>query len=201
MAKRSRSTDIRCEKALEFHVSPGIAIKLKKNKFGRIFSDEAIKSILVQYKEYTDCYGCYIYSIKAGKGFTPIYVGSTTKQSLGKEAFTDDKFIKCLIQMNYYKKGTLHITFIVPKDKVDDDTSTRRGRCPKKTIECLEKVLIAVAYRKNKYLMNKQNRCLADFFINGALNSDAGGPKKEVTKFKNMMGLRGKSIVVVKTHV
>ena len=200
MGKKSRSKDSRGDKALEFHISSGIDVGLVKNKCGRKFSEEAIENILCKYKDYSDCYGCYIYSVKAGKGFTPIYVGSATRQTLGEEAFTSDKRLKCLQYMSEYGKGSLHITFVVPKDKIDSSMGTRRGRYPTKTIECLEKVLIAVAYRKNKHLMNKQNRCLSNFFINGALNSDAGRPREEVVKFKDMMGLRDKSIVVVKQN-
>ena len=138
--------------------------------------------------------------MKAGKGFTPIYVGSATERSLGIEAFSDDKIKKFLNHMTDYEKGTLYITFIVPKDKVNDGMCTRRGPSPKKTIKCLEKVLIAVAYRKNKNLLNKQNRCLASFFINGALNSNVGRPTMTVSSFKDMMGFRDKSIVVIKDH-
>lgn len=200
MAKKSRRKDIRRKNALEFRVSQGINVGLVKSKCGRRFSEEAVGSILSKCRDYTDCYGCYIYSVRAGKGYTPIYVGSATKRSLGVEAFAGDKRLKCLQHMANYGKGTLHITFVVPKDKVDENSCTRRGRCPENIIKSLEKVLIAVAYRKNESLINKQNRCLADFYIKGALNSDGGFLSKAVFDFKDMMGMWDKEIVVIKTN-
>lgn len=197
MAQKSRSKDIRCDNAVEFIVSHGITVELVKGVSGRTFSMESVKRILMRHKKYAECYGCYIYSIKAGRGFTPIYVGSATRQSLGKEAFNSDKLVKCMNHLTGYKKGSLQITFIVPKDKVDNSMSTRRGRRPSKIIECMEKALTAVAYRKNKSLENKHNRCVSGFFINGALNSNAGRPRKEVVAFKDMIGLSDKALVVI----
>lgn len=197
MANKSRSKDIRVDKALEFSVSKGIHVEFEMCACGRKFSPESVNGILAKYKKFTDNFGCYIYAIKAGKGFTPIYIGSATKQSLGKESFDGDKLLKCLQHMASYLKGSLQITFIVPKDKIADDARTRRGRCPAKTIWKLEKVLTAVAYRKNNNLVNKHNHCLAEFFINGAMNSDAGRPRKDVVAFKEMMGLCDKFLVVV----
>lgn len=197
MAKRPTNNRTRHNNALEFHVSQGIVVELNGDVCGRVFAPDVVKDILRKYKQYTDSYGCYIYSIKAGRGFSPIYVGSATRQCLGKEAFDSDKFLKCLQHIAGYKKCSLQITFVVPRDKIDTNVDTRRGRCPRKTIGKLEKVLTAIAFRKNQNLINKQNLCLADFFINGVLNSDSGRPRKEVSAFKSMMGLQGKTVLIV----
>ena len=197
MLKRSKIKDVRHEKALEFLVSRAIVVELEMGTSGRCFNKNSVKEILSRHSRYTNLYGCYVYSIKAGRGFTPIYVGSTTKRTLGEEAFDSDKLLKCLQHITSYKKGSLQVSFIIPKDKFDRNVKTRRGRCPKKIIEKLEKVLTAVAYRKNKNLINIQNRCMAEFFIRGALNSEEGRPKKEVAVFKQMIGLRDKLSVVI----
>ena len=197
MIKRTGSKEVRSDKALEFRVSELIDVKLIKAKCGRIPSDEAIRKICSKHKRFTECYGCYVYSVKASKGYTPIYVGSATKQTLGEEAFGPEKRLKILEQMAYYQKGTLKVSFIVPADKIDSNLPTRRGKCPKNLILKMEKVLTAIAYRKNARLINKKNRALQGFFINGALNSDAGRPSGEVREFKKMIGLRDKSMVVL----
>ena len=197
MLKRSKIKDVRHEKALEFLVSRAIVVELEMGACGRCFNKNSVKEILNRHSKYTNLYGCYVYSIKAGKGFTPIYVGSTTKKTLGEEAFDGDKLLKCLQHLTNYKKGSLQVTFIVPKDKIDQTVKTRRGRCPKKIIEKLEKVLTAVAYRKNKNLINIQNRCISEFYIRGALNSENGRPKKDVAVFKRMIGLHDKLPVVI----
>ena len=197
MTKKTQIGDVLLGNALKFHVSQMIKVDLVNCPGGRKFSDDAIRDLIKRHKAFTKCYGCYAYSVRAGKGYTPIYVGSATRQSLGVEAFNSANQLKCLQYMADYKKGSLHITFIAPKDKIDPDTETRRGCCPEKIIQKLEKVLIAVAFRKNRNLINKQNLGMLPFVINGALNSDAGRPRKEVADFKNMLGLRDKSIVVV----
>ncbi len=197
MTRKAQSCDLRVDNALEFHVSRMIAVALIKGPGGRKYTEKSIATVKNRRKIYTDCYGCYIYSVKAGRGFTPIYVGSATEQSLGEEAFTSDKLLKCLQYLAEYKKGSLYITFVAPKNKVDPTAITHRGPCPTKRIQKLEKVLTAVAYRKNRKLINKRNRGLQEFFINGALNSNAGQPRNEVADFKKMIGLLDNIIILV----
>lgn len=197
MKKRPTNKEIRQSNALEFHVSESINVKMEPRINGRVFAQDAVQSILKKYKKYADCYGCYVYSVKAGKGFTPIYVGSATRQPLGKEAFGSDKFLKCLQHIASYKNCSLQISFVVPRNKVDSDMDTHRGRCPRKKILKMEKILTAIAFRKNNNLINKQNLCFSDLFINGVLNSDAGRPRKEVSAFKKLMGLNDKTVFVL----
>lgn len=202
MNNRSKTSDIVRKNALAFRVSRKIKIDHSSGPGGRTVSDELIRNIVKRYATFTMCYGCYVYFVRAGKGSIPIYVGSTTERTLGSEAFTHTNLHHhCLQYLARYKKATLFITFIVPKDKADQNAKTRRGKCPKKTILKLEKVLTALAFRKNRNLLNKQNRGLQEFFIPGAINTNAGRPTTAVAEFKDMMGFGNKSVVVVKTIV
>lgn len=204
MAGRATNSDILHTNALGFRVSRKFTIGLDKGPGGKGFSgfsDDAIQEIKTRHKSYTSCYGCYVFSVKVGRGVAPIYVGSATRQTLGKEAFNDRNLRKCERYIRQYKRPVAYITFIAPNDKVDSGAKTRRGNCPKKTIQKLEKVLTAVAFRRNRTLINTQNRGLQDFFIHGALNCNPGRPRAEVADFKDMLGLQDKSIVVVNIFV
>jgi hypothetical protein len=68
--------------------------------------------------------GCYIFSIRAGKGILPWYVGLAERQSFRKECFTSHK----LIHYNYAiakRKGTPLLTLVAkytPKGKIVNPT-------------------------------------------------------------------------------
>src|ERR1035437_2519542 len=56
--------------------------------------------------------GCYLFAVRAGKGFRPIYVGRATK-SFKQEIFTPHKLEKYQRCMADFKKGTPVIFFLL----------------------------------------------------------------------------------------
>ena len=193
MSEYSGNKDILKQNPLAFHVSKLIDMKLIKGKCGRKQDEKRIKTIIKQYSSFTDDYGCYVYSVKAGKGYTPVYVGSAVEQTLGEEAFSADKGLKYLEQMVDYAKGTLMVSFVVPEK--------RRGRTPKRAIQQLEKYLTVVAYRKNRNLINVKNLGRVGWYIAGAVHAKPGAPRNEVKEFKKMMGLTHKAILIVENSM
>ena len=91
--------------------------------------------------------GCYLFAFKAGKGYTPIYVGKATK-SFEQECFephkTSDHYNRALADRY---KGTPVMFFLAAEE--------RRGRTNKKSIDDLETELIRWARDKNSKLSNK----------------------------------------------
>ncbi len=81
--------------------------------------------------EYQDRFGVYVFAIKAGRGYTPIYIGKATK-TFKQECFTSDKvsrhYSECL---GTWAKGKPVMFFLV--------TDTRRGEMTKLSIAELEK--------------------------------------------------------------
>jgi hypothetical protein len=124
--------------------------------------------------------GCYIFAIKAGKGYTPIYVGKATK-SFHQECFavhkTGDHYNRALANMG---RGTPVMTFLVAEK--------RRGKVNARSVEDLETTLIRWARDKNPHLSNKAKRGVYTWGINGVEGGKPGKPSKAAGDFKKIIG-------------
>nr|WP_286775545.1 hypothetical protein [[Pseudomonas] sp. BICA1-14] len=131
--------------------------------------------------------GCYVFSIRAGKGALPWYVGLAEKQSLRKECFTPHK-------INHYnnaiaaRKGTPLLT-IIPKYTPNGSLSSPNPS-GHRDIQQLETMLIGNCLTRNKKLLNlRDTKLLREMIVPGLLNSPKGNPAKEIKEFKNLLGL------------
>lgn len=104
------------------------------------------------------CTGCYIFAMRAGKGYKPWYVGKTSKQTLEDEAFTD-RNIKMMSNLANNVKGTL-VLFLV---------STGRVKTNDKHVDEIETWLIKQAQAANSELMNAKKTKDPDWTINGLM--------------------------------
>lgn len=131
--------------------------------------------------------GCYIFSIRAGKGALPWYVGMAEKQSFKKECFTPHK----LNHYNYAianKKGTPLIT-IIPRYTPNYKLCTPNG-AGYNDIRKLETMLIAQCITRNQALLNiRDTKILREMVLPGFINNPQGKPKKEVVDFKCLLGV------------
>jgi hypothetical protein len=130
--------------------------------------------------------GCYIFSIRAGKGALPWYVGLAEKQSFRKECFTTHK----LYHYNDAiadRKGTPMLTLIAkytPGGKLVHPTENEHP-----DIQFLEKMLISKCLTRNPYLRNvKDTKLLRDMVVYGLLNTPQGNPKSSVSEFRSLIG-------------
>lgn len=131
--------------------------------------------------------GCYIFSIRAGKGSLPWYVGMAEKQSFRKECFTPHK-------INHYnnaiasRRGTPEIT-LIPKytngaKLVNPTGNTHRD------IQQLEAMLIGNCLTRNRGLLNlRDTKLLREMIVPGLLNSPSGNPGSSVRSFKRLIGV------------
>jgi hypothetical protein len=124
--------------------------------------------------------GCYIFALKAGKGFTPWYVGKATK-NFKQEALHQ-------IKLTYYnevifkgKRGK-PVIFLIAKP-------SNLKKIPSKQINDLEKFLIQSAYYKNPELKNKQNANQPGWGIAGVIRGGKGKACINAKQFKNMLNL------------
>jgi hypothetical protein len=118
--------------------------------------------------------GCYVFAIRAGKGYTPYYIGQACKRSILREALNPsnrEKYNKICAE----GKG-MPVIFLIPK-------LTPRGRYKKKgsgsrsAIDFLERWLIATALDKNPGLINsKETRFLRSINVAGIFNAKKGKP-------------------------
>jgi|WetSurMetagenome_2_1015567.scaffolds.fasta_scaffold419848_1 hypothetical protein len=130
--------------------------------------------------------GIYIFSIRAGRGVLPWYVGKAEKRGFIRECFAPHKithYDNCIAS----RKGTPLLTFIAkltPNDSlVGLNGDTHRD------ISALEKMLIGTCLQKNKNLVNvRDTRLFREMVVPGYLNPSPGRVQPSVEDFKKLIG-------------
>ena len=126
--------------------------------------------------------GCYVFAVRAGKGFTPWYVGQASK-SFEQECFTDHKLNHFNDALFKGKKGTPVMFFVAP--------TGNKNKVPAAELNHMEKELTQDALEKNPELRNIQNtKNLPQWSIKGVVRSNRGAPSTGATQFAKMMGLK-----------
>jgi hypothetical protein len=133
-----------------------------------------------RYPDLKDKRGCYLFAMRAGRGFVPVYVGKATK-SFGQECFslhkTGTHYNRALADR---QRGTPTMFFLVAQQK--------RGRTNSKSIEDLETTLIRWAREKNHELSNKAKRGVYTWGINGVEGGKPGKPTRDAATFRKVIG-------------
>ncbi len=125
--------------------------------------------------------GCYVFALRAGKGFTPWYVGKASKE-MAHECFMDHKLQHYNEVIAGGRAGTPVMLFVVPPGT--------KNKLPKKMVDDLETFLIQSALYKNEALANVQktgNR--PKWGIVGVVRGGKGKPSVVSRAFRLMMGL------------
>ena len=129
--------------------------------------------------------GLYIFSLKAGRGFTPWYVGKAAQQSLRDEITTSDKILKFngVVRDNI---GTPFLT-LIPRRTKEKESLSKIGRHT--DIDDVETLLIQKCLLKNPSLLNiKKTSIYKNIVIGGMLNSRQGKPSSAICDFKSVIG-------------
>lgn len=128
--------------------------------------------------------GVYVFAIRAGRGFTPIYVGKAVKQSFEGEVFTTHKLAShynpALLD---YKKGQ-PVLFLIAHPKTKGIISTA------KLIDEVETFLINVASTKNPQLSNEKKRTAPQWRIAGVIRPHRGESTIATRAFRLAVGLK-----------
>jgi hypothetical protein len=136
----------------------------------------------------SEAVGCYIFSIKAGKGQRPWYVGMAARQPFRKECFTAHK-LRHYADALTTKKGTPYLTFLAKCTPGNSFAKPSKNR--QRDIEQLETMLIANALTRNADLLNvRDTKLLREMVVPGLLNTSRGKPNASVKSFKSLLGLR-----------
>ena len=130
---------------------------------------------------YKDKIGCYIFSLRTGRGSMPYYVGRTWNSFEG-EIFQSHKVSDHYQSIIKHHKGTPTFTFV--------SLVNRQGPKPETVIQELESHLIRMAYTRNPRLSNKQGLPKTRWEIKGVtgVQDCRGAPTKTVCDFKNLLG-------------
>lgn len=125
--------------------------------------------------------GCYVFAIRAGKGFTPWYVGKASK-GFERETFTSHKRDHYNAALFRGRRGTPVLFFVTPPDN--------KLKVPQKELTHMEKELIQYALAKNPQLCNVQHtRRQPQWSIRGVIRSGQGKPTEAAKRFKKMMSI------------
>jgi hypothetical protein len=164
-----------------FHTTKGFEIPVTPQRLGgRRVDVGGLKEFWQVTEEVAEQHGCYVFSMRAGKGEKPWYVGKASRQSFAAECFS-------LHKLNIYNdilgdmKGTPRLTFVIPKRS--------RGAWPMVAIDEVEEFLIGHAASRNADLANKQRLPSQKWSIHGVVPGARGAPTSEASSFKRLMGI------------
>lgn len=130
--------------------------------------------------------GCYIFSIRAGRGSLPWYVGCAEKQQFRNECFTNHK-------LNHYnnaiagRKGTPLLTLVpklTPRDQFAKPSSNGH-----RDVQLLENLLISACIQRNSDIFNiKDTKLLREMSVPGLINNSRGKDPASVNEFRKLLG-------------
>jgi hypothetical protein len=151
-----------------------------KGKGGRTIRDEDIESFWAIYKHYKHRRGCYVFGRRAGKGFTPGYIGLAIK-SLAQEVFAHHKLSRYQQFLVEYAKGTPILFFILLPEK--------RGKPNATQLHKVERFLINLGLTANPNLLNQHYTKPEKWGIRGVVRGGKGKVAKGTVGFRQMMGI------------
>ena len=163
-----------------FEVLGPVNVECYRGVAGRVVDDEALEHFCTHHRSLSKRRGCYVFGIRASRGYTPIYVGKATK-SFGQECFTGHKLKHYNRALADYARGTPVLFFVAEP--------MTKGRANVKAIGEIERYLITLGEAANPQLSNIQGRMRKKWGIRGVVRSGKGKPGKNVSEFRRLMNL------------
>jgi hypothetical protein len=131
-------------------------------------------------KEIAQKQGCYVFALKAARGYRPWYVGKATK-SMEQECMEPHK-------LNHYNqvlfkgnKGTPVLFFVV--------LGGNKKKVSAAVIDEMETFFIQTVLTKHPEIQNIQKTNLPKWTVKGVVRGGQGKPKQNASDFRKMMGL------------
>jgi hypothetical protein len=149
-------------------------------KGGRSITDDGVKEFWRTNKKYEYRKGCYVFAIRAGKGYTPGYVGKATKR-FGKEVFEYHKLTRYQQFLVDYARGTPVLFFLVAEDT--------RGKTNNSQISKIERYLIDLGATANPNLLNQRGTKPPKWGIQGVIRGGKGKVTSVTKAFRKMLGI------------
>lgn len=162
-----------------FQVQGPFNIPMHKGASSKLIAED-LSTFWEEIKEYKASIGCYVFAVRAGKGFTPLYVGKTVK-SFEQECFTDHKINHYNYGLAEYSKCT-PVMFLVTYPN-------RKRKVSAAEISDLEDFLIQVGRRVNPNLRNIRGAKEPTWGIKGVIRAGKGKANGAETNFKKVFGL------------
>src|SRR5258708_8754831 len=149
-------------------------------KGGRSITDGNVDEFWEAHKKYESSRGCYVFAIRAGKGFRPGYVGKATK-GFKKEVFEYHKLSRYQQFLVDYARGTPVLFFLVAPVKKGKPNNSQIGE--------IEKYLINLGITANPDLLNEKGTKPPDWGIQGVVRGGKGKVSAVTKDFRKMLGI------------
>lgn len=134
--------------------------------------------------------GCYVFAVRAGRGYTPCQVGQACKRPIAKEALSAGNRTKFNEVLRALGRGT-PILFVIPLLTASGEirnTAISDGGLDE--VDFLERWLIASALAKNPDLIDSpRTRSMRHVRVPGIFNSRTGRPTQASGELRRTLGL------------
>lgn len=161
-----------------FSVHGPFEMPCQKNKASKSITTENTKQFWKENEHFRSKKGCYIFALKAARGYTPYYIGKT-KKSFSEEIFKPHKLNKYHSAFADRLHGKPVFFFVLPPSK--------RGKVNAKHIAELERFLIQTGANVNPNLVNVRGTKPLGWAINGVIRNGKGMPSKGATHLKKCL--------------
>jgi hypothetical protein len=152
--------------------------ELSRHGQKQIITKQSLKELKPELEEWesglSDACGCYVFAIRAGKGYTPYYIGQASKRTIADEALNPSNREKYNEVLGYGRGRPMLFVLPMrtPKGKFRK-RSQADGKLP--AMNFLERWLITTAIQKNPNIVNnKETRFLRGIHVVGLLNATRG---------------------------
>jgi hypothetical protein len=163
--------------------------EIKRFTPSKLLTKDTLLAIRAQCPDLILTCGCYVFATRAGKGFTPWYVGQANKTSLIAEAFNASNINK-LNEAFAHIKGTPVVFFLPLLTKNGNFAKPSSAGKGRKSVDFLEEWLIASALQKNSKLINQQKtKFLRELHVRGLFNARQGEADVHSNKLKKALNL------------
>jgi hypothetical protein len=161
---------------VDFEIAGPFDISRYGNK--QMITKQSLKELKCDLEEWDEglsaACGCYVFAIRAGRGYTPYYVGQASKRAIADEALNPSNREKYNIVLGHGRGGP--VLFALPMLTPQGRYRKRRqvdGKLPE--MNFLERWLITTAIQKNPEIVNnKETKFLRRIHVSGLLNSKRG---------------------------
>ena len=151
--------------------------------------EHLLKDLIEWDEDLPSAHGCYVFAIRAGKGWTPYYAGQALRRTIFAEATHVDKLQKYNEVLADYERGT-PVLFFLPWATDGGERYRRLTRRSSPTLDFLEDWLISLCYRRNDKLINiARTKILKSIHVQGVLNATPGDWSAGSVGFRKMFQL------------
>ena len=164
-----------------FNVQGPFEVPYYQGRAARTITDDNVKDFWRRHGQFGSQRGCYVFGIRAGKGWTPGYVGKATN-NLKQEVFAHHKLTRYQQFLADYQKGTPVLFFLIAPKKKGAPNAAHIGE--------LESFLIQVGLAANPHLLNVKGTKAEEWGIGGVLRGGKGKISTTAKQFRELMKIK-----------